>query len=170
MDALTALRNKRDTRTYTEAPIDDETLDRVLGAARMAGSAKNVQPVRMVVVTDQATKVQLKDSGDFASWIDKPPVVVVVAVRNNAGPRGMFDVGRHAQNLMVAAHAEGLGSCPVTIHHPEVASAALGIPDEFEPAMIVSLGWPAPGEKPPAQIAGARLALDSYAMKGTWTD
>ena len=52
MDALTALRNKRDTRSYRDDPIDDQVLDRVLDAARMAGSAKNRQPVRLVVITD----------------------------------------------------------------------------------------------------------------------
>ena len=60
MDALTALRTKRDTRSYADQPVDDDTLDTLLDAARMAGSAKNVQPVRMIVVTDQATKTALK--------------------------------------------------------------------------------------------------------------
>ena len=47
MDTLKALRTKRDTRSYTRAPIAPEVLDRVLDAARMAGSAKNGQPVRV---------------------------------------------------------------------------------------------------------------------------
>lgn len=168
MDALTALRNKRDTRTYTDRPVDESVLDTVLDAARMAGSAKNVQPVRMVVVTDERAKLALQDSGDFASWIGSAPVVIVVTVRSNAGPRQLFDVGRHAQNLMVAAHAEGLGSCPVTIHHADVARTVLGIPDDVEPAMIVTLGWPQPGEAAPPQIASPRVALDSYASRGAW--
>jgi hypothetical protein len=64
MDALTALRSKRDTRSYRPDPIDDATLDQVLDAARMAGSAKNRQPVRMVVVTDLDTKTP--QEGDMA--------------------------------------------------------------------------------------------------------
>lgn len=168
MDAITALRNKRDTRTYLDEPVDESVLDRVLDAARMAGSAKNVQPVRLVVVTEQSTKEALKASGDYATWIDQAPVLVVVTVRSDAGPRAMFDVGRHSQNLMVAGFAEGLSSCPVTIHHPDVARAALGIPDDVDPAMIVSLGVPAPGEKPPAAIASPRVPLADYAARGTW--
>lgn len=167
MDALTALRTKRDTRSYADRPVDDDTLDALLDAARMAGSAKNVQPVRMIVVTDHATKTALKTSGDFASWIDHAPVVVVVTVMEYAGPRRMFDVGRHAQNLMVAAHASGLASCPVTIHHPDVARGALGIPGDVEPAMIVTLGWPAPSA-PPSPVAGPRLPLDQYVTRGAW--
>jgi len=52
----------------------------VLDAARMAGSAKNRQPVRVVVVTDRADKVALRAGGDFASWIDQAPVLVVFTV------------------------------------------------------------------------------------------
>lgn len=169
MNAIEALRNKRDTRKYTDQAIDGETLDKVLDAARMAGSAKNVQPVRMVVVTDKATMTGLKDSGDFAAWIDESPVVIVATVQATAGPRKLFDVGRHAQNLMVAAYAEGLASCPVTIHHPDVARKLLGIPVDVEPSMIITLGWPDASDEPPAQIAGPRLPLGDYVSRGRWS-
>lgn len=167
MDALTAIRSKRDTRSYADRPVDDDVLDRILDAARMAGSAKNRQPVRMVVVTDHDAKVALRDSGDFAAWIDRAPVVVVATVRNDVGPRGMFDVGRHAQNLMVAARAHGLASCPVTIHHPDVARQLLGIPDDVDPVMIVTIGHP--GDREPSNpVAGPRVGLDEYALRGRW--
>ena len=169
MDTIAALRNKRDTRTYTDKPVPDDLVRRLLDVARMAGSAKNVQPVRMVVVTDTDTKVALQDSGDFASWIGTAPVCVVITVASNAGPRKLFDVGRHAQQLMVAAFAEGLGSCPVTIHHQDVARSILGIPDDVDPSMVVTIGWPQPGEKPPPQIASPRVALDAYASWGQWS-
>lgn len=170
MDTIAALRNKRDTRTYTDQPVPDDLVRRVVDVARMAGSAKNVQPVRMVVVTDPDAKVALQDSGDFASWIGNSPVVVVITVASDAGPRKLFDVGRHAQQLMVAAFAEGLGSCPVTIHHADVARSILGIPDDVDPSMVITMGWPQPGEKPPPQIASPRVALDAYASWGRWTN
>lgn len=169
MDAIAALRTKRDTRKYTDKAVDGEIIDKVLDTARMAGSAKNVQPVRMVVVTDKKAMTELKESGDFAAWIDESPVVVVVTVQATAGPRKLFDVGRHAQNLMVAAHAEGLASCPVTIHHPDIARKLLGIPVDVEPSMIVTLGWPDASDEPPAQIAGPRLPLDDYVSRGRWS-
>lgn len=169
MDALQAIVTKRDTRSYTGQQIDPDVLDRILNAARMAGSAKNVQPVRTVVVTDPETKAALKEGGDFATWIDRPPVLVVFTVTEDAGPRRMFDIGRHAQNLMVAANALGLTSCPVTLHHQDVVRDILGIPAGVEAPMLVSLGWPVSME-PPAAIAGPRVPLDSYAMHGRWQD
>ncbi len=167
METIDALRSKRDTRSYANEPIDREVLETVLDAARMAGSAKNMQPIRMVVVTEDADKVALKESGDYAAWIDNAPVCVVVTAKADAGPRRMFDVGRHAQNLMVAAHASGLASCPVTIHRQDVARSVLGIPDDVEPSMIVTLGAPGP-DMGPSPIAGPRLPLDDYVAEGRW--
>ncbi len=168
MDAIQALRSKRDTRSYSDAPVSADVLDKLLDAARMAGSAKNGQPIRLVVVTDAEDREALKASGDYAAWLDRPPIVVVVTARADAGPRRMFDVGRHAQNLMVAAHAEGLASCPVTIHHPEVVRALLGVPADIEPAMIVTLGWPGEPEGP-SPVSGPRVAMSDYVSSGRWS-
>jgi len=168
VDALRAIRTKRDTRDYTDRPVAADVLDRVIDAARMAGSAKNVQPVRAIVVTDRETKAALKAGGDFAAWIDQPPVLVVFTVAADAGPRRLFDIGRHAQNLMVAANAEGLASCPVTLHHEDVVRGMLGIPDGVEVPMLVALGWPRSTEPPPG-IGGPRVPLRTYAMQGRWS-
>ena len=169
MDALKAILTKRDTRSYTDDPVDPDVLDKVLDAARLAGSAKNVQPVRVVTVTDPATKKALKGGGDYATWIDRAPVLVVFTVTEDAGPRRLFDIGRHAQNLMVAANAHGLTSCPVTLHHQDVVRQVLGIPDNVEAPMLVSLGSPDSMEPPPG-IAGPRVPLSDYAMTERWSD
>lgn len=168
MDAQTAILTKRDTRSYLDRPVDAETLEQVLNAARMAGSAKNVQPVRVVTVADAETKEALKAGGDYATWIDQAPVLVVFTVTADAGPRRLFDIGRHAQNLMVAANGFGLTSCPVTLHHQDEVRAVLGIPAEVEAPMLVSLGWPDSMEAP-AMIAGPRVPLSDYAMSERWT-
>ncbi|MEM9651826.1 MAG: nitroreductase family protein [Actinomycetota bacterium] len=168
MDALQAIRSKRDTRSYTPHPVDPDVLAAILDAARLAGSAKNIQPVRVITVTDAATKEALKAGGDFASWIDRPPVLVVFTVTADAGPRRLFDIGRHAQNLMVAANANGLTSCPVTLHHQEVVRQVLHIPDTVEAPMLVSLGTPDSMEPPPG-IGGPRIPLDQYAMAERWS-
>ncbi len=169
MDATTALRTKRDTRAYTDAPVDDHILNRVFDAARMAGSAKNDQPVRLIAVTDAADKTAIKAAGDFAGWIDAAPVVAVAVVRTGGSFRLQFDVGRHLQNLMLAAHVEGLATCPVTIHRPEVIAEVLGVPDTHEALMFVTVGWPAPGGQAPSSIAGPRIGLDEYVVRGHWS-
>src|SRR3954466_23767 len=102
MDAYTAIVSKRDTRSYRPEPVDEAVLGRVLQAGRMAGSAKNAQLTRLVVATDPDVRQQLASCGDFTSWIGSASVVVVFVIPLETGR--MFDVGRMAQNIMVAGH------------------------------------------------------------------
>jgi len=168
MDVLSAIRTKRDTRAFTDQPVSDEVLGRVLDAARMAGSAKNRQPVRLIVVTDPDTIEALKAPCDFATWIHGAPIVVVGVVERSDSIRLQFDLGRHLQNLMLAAHAEGLATCPVTVQRPADVSPILEIPDTHEALMYVPLGHKGEGGEAPPAIATPRVAMDDYVSHGTW--
>ncbi|MDY7099764.1 MAG: nitroreductase family protein [Actinomycetota bacterium] len=164
MDAIEAILTKRDTRDYRPDPIDEAALDRVLQAARMAGSAKNGQLTRIVAVTDPDVRGQLTGAGDFTSWIDRAAAVLVFVVPVDGGR--LFDIGRMAQNAMVAANALGLASCAITFHHQDVIRKVLGVPDDLEGPMGITLGHPAP---PPAdRLRGARVPLDELVHRDHW--
>jgi nitroreductase len=163
MDAMQAILSKRDTRSFRADPIGDEDLGRVLQAARMAGSAKNAQVTRIVVVTDPDTRGRLKACGDFAGWVDKAPVMLVFAIPVDGGR--LFDVGRSAQNAMLAAHALGLASCPVTFHHQPRIREVLGIPADHEAPMGVGLGWP-PEAESGVRSRVRRLATAAVSPRG----
>jgi nitroreductase len=165
MDAYDAIVAKRDTRSYTGEPVDDARLDRVLRAARMAGSAKNLQLTRLVVVTDPATRTALTACGDFTSWIDQAPVVVVLTCPVDEGRP--FDLGRMAQNLMVCATAEGLATCPVTFQHQDRIRQVLGLPADVEAPHAVTLGDPGP--PPPANpLRAPRISIDELVHRERW--
>ncbi|MEM7287548.1 MAG: nitroreductase family protein [Actinomycetota bacterium] len=140
MDAYQCIVSKRDTRDFTDEPVADDLVRRILNAGRMAGSAKNRQPIRMVVLTDTDDQQAFGRHGDFCDWIHTAPVVVAVAVDRNAGVRTQFDVGRVCQNLMLAANDAGLASCPVTIHRSDDARAQLGLAEDYDVLMAVVLG------------------------------
>lgn len=164
MDAHEAIVTKRDTRSYLDDPLDPEALDRILRAARMAGSAKNQQLTRLVVVTDPDTREALARCGDFTSWIGSAPVVVVLVAPVDEGR--LFDLGRMAQNLMVAANAEGLATCPVTFHHQDRLRPAIGLPDDMEGPMAVTLGRPGPTD--PSRPRAPRIPLDELVHRNRW--
>ena len=166
MTPYDAIISKRDTRNYTDQPISDEVLQRVLQAGRMAGSAKNAESNRLIVVRDQAVQNALAESGDFSSWIGTSAVIIGIAVPLES-LRG-FDVGRMAQNMMVAAHAEGLGSCPVTLQHQDKARAAVGLPDDWDMTMVVTLGWPVP-DAPDSPLKRTRVPLDQLVRYDRWS-
>jgi nitroreductase len=165
LDAHQAIVSKRDTRTFNRDAVDEVALQRILQAGRMAGSAKNRQPCRLVVVRDEAQKTALSKCGDFSSWI--PTAAVNVAVVLPEGERD-FDAGRTAQNLMVAANAEGLASCPVTMHHPECAVKVLGLPPNYRVAIVVAIGQGPRQHEGENREGAARVPLDDYAHYERW--
>jgi len=139
MDAHTCIRSKRDSRAYAGRPISDEALQRILQAGRMAGSSKNTQPWRFVVLRDPARKAALAACGQFAQHVPSAPLVIAVVLTPGGGA---FDAGRAAQNMMLAAWAEGITSCPVAMHDRECAAKVLGLPDDHVVAIVISFGYP----------------------------
>lgn len=163
MDALKAIVSKRDSRNYTEQAVDEETLERVLQAGRMAGSAKNLQPCRFVVLTDLAHKEELAACGQFSSWIPQAPVNIAIVIPEDGRD---FDAGRTAQNMMVACNALSLGSCPVTMHDQDCVRTVLGLPDGHRVAIVLALGHPEPGTT--SGMGARRVALDEMVHKERW--
>ena len=164
MDALTAIAGKRDRREFSSEPVTEEDINRVLAAGRMAGSAKNAQVTRMIVVTDPTDRERMAACGDFTKWIGSAPVIVVFVVPVDLGR--LFDIGRMAQNVMIAAHALGLASCPVTFHHQDRVREILGVPSDHEGPMAVTLGHPSPA--PSRRPSAPRIPLDQLVHRGRW--
>ena len=164
MDAYQAIFNKRDTRSFTSDAVSEDDLTRVLQAGRMAGSAKNQQLNRIVVVTDADDRAKLAECGKFADWVPSAPVVLAIVVPNGGGKA--FDIGRMAQNMMVAAHGLGLASCPVTFHNEDCARELLGFPDDHEAPMGVGIGHPAPPKE--KRESSPRIPLEELVDWGRW--
>lgn len=140
MDAYTCIRTKRDSREYQDTPVPDETLNRILQAGRMAGSSKNTQPWRFVVLRDEARKRALAACGQFAKHVPSAPLVIAVVLTSGGGA---FDAGRAAQNMMLAAWAEGVTSCPVAMHDQACAARVLGLPEGHSVPIVLAFGYPA---------------------------
>jgi nitroreductase len=165
MDTYKTIISKRDTRSFTDQQVPDESVRRIVQAGRMAGSSKNVQPCRFIVIDDPAMKADIAKCGDFAAWIPSAPLLVAIAL-TDAGTRNEFDAGRAAQNMMVAAWAEGIGSCPVSMHHADCARDTLGLPEGWRVSIVVGFGYRA---KPPKSVPeAARLPWDDYVRRNRW--
>ena len=139
MDAYDCIRTKRDSREYTDQPVSEESLRRILQAGRMAGSSKNTQPWHFVVLKDPARRAELAACGQFAKHVPAAPLAIAVVIIPGGGD---FDAGRAAQNMMLAAWAEGIASCPVAMHDRECAARTLGLPEGHRVAIVMSFGYP----------------------------
>jgi nitroreductase len=147
VDTFLAIASKRDTRGYAERPIPDEVVQRILDAGRVAGSARNKQPWRFLVVDSAEPR------GQLAEAVYAPDNVrgarLVVAIQSSAA----MDVGRCIQNMMLAAWNEGVASCPNGIADAERARTALGLGEEEPVATVLTFGYPAHERDPESRSA-----------------
>lgn len=135
----------RAIRDYEPEPIDNEHLGAILEAGRWTGSSKNRQDWSFVVVTDADRLEALATHGDFTDPV-RASAATIVLVQEPGG--NMFDIGRAAQNMMLAAKAVGVASCPITLHRDQEAAVFLGLPGGAVARYAISLGYPAADAKP----------------------
>ena len=166
MTPYEAIVGKRDLRMYLDRPIPDDVMHRILQAGRMAGSAKNFESNRLLVVTDQGVQDALAESGDFSSWIGSSPVIIGLATPE--AELRLFDVGRQAQNMMIAGHADGVSSCPVTLQHADRTRAAIGLPEDWVMPMVITFGYPVE-DHPDSPLKRPRVALDELVRHDRWS-
>jgi nitroreductase len=141
MDVFLAIASRREVRDYADRPLPDDTVRRILEAGRIAGSSRNRQQRRFVVVADPYLREQLAESV-YASGNVRGAALVVVVTGIGRGPVE-FDVGRAAQNMMLAAWSEGVGSCPNGMPDPEAIARLLDLAEDERPVTVLTFGYPA---------------------------
>src|SRR5512137_1423344 len=131
MDAYQMIRTLRSVRQFDlSRPIEEAALQRILQAGRMSGSSKDSQPWWFIIVQDRATLQALSHTGDYAQHLAGAAFAVAI-VFDPKFYRGEFDSGRTAQNMMLAAWNDGLGSCIASMQREDDCKAVLGVPPEF---------------------------------------
>jgi nitroreductase len=164
MDAYRAVVDKRDQRAFLPTPIPDEALRRILQAGRMTGSSKNREPNRLVVVRERARLAAMGAFGSYAAWVATAAVVVVIAQTE----RHEFDAGRCAQNMMIAAWNDGIGSCPAHLPEAELGRR-LGIPAGLHVNRIIAFGYIDPARTAaPRSVSRRRKPLDELVHWEAW--
>jgi nitroreductase len=149
-DSYELIMKLRAIRSYRPDPISDEDLEAILEAARWTGSSKNRQDWSFIVVTGERLQ-GLAQHGDFTDPV-RGSAATIVLVKEQGG--NMFDIGRAAQNIMLAAKAIGVASCPITLHRSAEARESLGAPETTETRYAVALGYP--GEQASPRRFGGR--------------
>ena len=142
MDAWLAIASKREVRAYAATPIPDEIVSRILDAGRLAGSSRNTQQWEFVVV--ESARAELAAAVYAPDNVLGATLVVAIV----GGAFGM-DVGRCAQNMMLAAWNDDVGSCPNGVADAEAATRICG----GEVKAILSFGYPEKPRDPQSRTA-----------------
>jgi nitroreductase len=141
MDVLEAIKKRRSVRAYEPTAVPREKLERILEAARLAPSAGNIQPWHFIVVMDANKRSRLAKA-PFAGFLKEAPVVIVGCGNQKASPRWfMVDVAIAMQNMVLAATAEGFGTCWVGSFNEDEVREMLKIPSDYRVVALLALGY-----------------------------
>lgn len=174
MDAMTTIRTRRSVRKFTDKPVDEQTVRELLGAAMSAPSAGNEQPWEFIVVRDKELLKKIGDINEYAGYAHKAPVSILTCGNlkyskfKSATHEGYWveDVSAATQNLLLAAHALGLGAVWTGIHPFEDRMAGFKqlfrLPQEVLPLALVVVGYPASTLKPVDRYKQERVHTDYW--------
>ncbi len=162
------LRRVRQVREYQPEPIPEDALNDILEVGRWSGSASNRQSSEVVVVTSPEVRQAIAAGG--ASMAGKAAVVLVIVTKGEPGREELeiFDEGRMAERLLLAAAARGLGPSIATLkgEGPATVKEMLGIPADKRVKTVVALGVPdAEAIKAKPRVAQPRKPMEEYAHR-----
>lgn len=156
MDALLAIASRREIRDYADRPLEDDIARQILDAGRLSGSSRNRQQRRFVVVESADARDAVAAAVHRPDNVRGAALVVAIAVHGK-GPTS-FDAGRAAQNMMLAAWALGVGSCPNGVGDADAVHRTLWLADGESVANVLSFGWPARASQPERRTVGQHSA------------
>lgn len=150
MDFYEVVRTRRSIRSYKPDPIPEEVLNRILEVVRIAPSGSNRQPWKFIIVRDGGLKRRLASACQNQGFIADAPVVIVACGYNIHYNRGgymgdmsmLVDGSIAFTHLILAARAEGLGTCWIGAFNNEEIKGILNIPEDMNVVAITPLGYP----------------------------
>lgn len=145
MELWTAITTQRAVRRFSDRPVPDEALERILEAGRRAPSSKNTQPWEFVVVTDRDLLRRLAEVGDYAGHLAGATVAVALVTADAPATslaHQLYDLGHATQNMMLAACDLGIGSVHAAVYDQALVRKLLALPADRRCDYLVSFGYP----------------------------
>ena len=156
MDTIEAIHTRRSIREYQDKPVPDELVTEILKAAMASPSARNQQPWEFVVITDPDLREKIPSVSPFTQMIVDAPLAILVCGDlkvETAQGYWVIDCAAATQNLLLAAHALGLGAVWTGVYPREERMDGLAelmnLPEYVLPHSLVVIGYPA--QQPPQQ-------------------
>ncbi len=169
METLEAIRTRRSIRQYTSQPVPEEMVEELLRAAMAAPSAGNEQAWQFVVISDREILGSIPRIHPYCQMAAQAPVAILVCgdlSRQKHQGYWVQDCSAAIQNLLLAAHARGLGAVWTGIYPVEERVKAfremMGLPPEVVPLALIPVGWPAEAPPPEDRYDPARVHRDRW--------
>jgi nitroreductase len=167
MDVISAIKIRRSIRKFSERLVEDEKLQSILEAARLAPSAKNMQDWRFIVVRNNETRKKLAEVSQ--EWISSAPIIIVCCGTDPTGvmscgqPRYTVDLSIATSFMILEATNQGLGTCWLGRFDEKAVKEILEIPEEVRVVTMFPLGYPAETPEPkPRKALDEIVSYDKY--------
>ncbi len=155
MEAIECILTRRSIRRYKKDPIPKELIEELLTCAMAAPSARNEQPWHFVVIEDRSLLDAIPKFHPYSQMLREAPLAILVCgdikLVNHEGYL-VQDCSAATQNLLLAAHAKGLGAVWLGVYprdeRIEGIKRLLSIPKNIIPIALIALGYPAEEKKP----------------------
>ncbi len=146
MGLLSEIESRVSVRGFTDEPVSDAQLARIIEAGRLAPSAKNRQSWRFIVIENKELRSRIRDAAFGQDYVGQAPVVVALCTTNieYKMPNGQLsypiDLSMAASFMMLQAVHEGLGTCMVTTFREEEVKSLLTVPYSMRVVMLLTIG------------------------------
>ena len=163
MEFAELIKKRYSVRAYKADAVEEDKLQQVLEAARLAPTAANRQPFRIVVVHTAGREAELRRIYDRGWFVQAPLLLCACGIPAQTWSRcdgknyNDVDVTIAMDHLVLAATDLGLGTCWVAAFNPAAARQVLGLPDGVEPIAFTPLGYPADQPRPKERKALSEL-------------
>ena len=149
MDFLELIKSRYSVRAYKNQPVEEEKLGKILEAARLAPTAVNYQPFKLIVIHTKGREEELKQIYQ-AEWFNKAPILICICcepqnawVRRDGKNFADVDATIVMDHIILAATSLGLGTCWIGAFDSKSAREILKLPDGVEPLVFTPIGYPA---------------------------
>jgi nitroreductase len=152
MDALTAIFSRRSVRHYCKEPVTAGTIEKLLRAAMAAPSACDLRPWQFIVINERRILDEIPSFHNNAAMLPEAPVAILVCGEPDVSRSWQQDCSAATQNILLAAHAMGLGAVWLGIYPRDKRvipmRELLDIPESVVQMALVALGYPAEQKTP----------------------
>lgn len=171
METWDAIRSRRKITEYSDQPISEDDLTRILEAGRRSPSSRNEQRWHFLVVRDPQRLEELSHVWRGAAHIAEAPVAIGVVAPVGDDPRTNasinFDLGQAVMSMMIAAADLGIGTRHASVEDYELAARILGLPPDMRLTWLFGIGFPA--DRPLRPISRPdRRPFDEIVHRETW--
>ena len=168
MNVMEAIKGRTSIRQYLEKPIEQEKLNQVLEAARLAPSAGNGQNWKFLVVQDYDLRQKMIEACNNQSFVGQAPAILVTigtkpVIMSNKQPMDAVDLSIAMSFMILEAYELGLGTCWLAAFDQDAVKKLLNIPDEVSVVAVSPLGYPAVPPSPrPRKAMEELVCYDTY--------